>query len=440
MVYLENDKICEKCKTRGKQLRINARDTIILCKKQDCKFQKSSVNAYCNKHQIHIFLDNIHENNKPCTQYIRGCRNVLNKDNEYQKCEQCRETERKTYKVKRIKALENNENSTESELKCCTTCGKEQSMENFIGLRNTITSTCKQCRNQNKIQDAKRDKEHRRVQGRIYDAKESRKINKELWKKTNWCKVIETWRNYRRRQIENNKEKYLETNALVAKQWRRNNVEKCQQNAELHKNNIEFQYKVYIHSAEYRKIQMCLSFEDYKSIAQNPCHYCGKENEKRKFHGIDRMDNKQNYTVGNCVPCCSVCNYMKGQLLHDIFLKHIEHILIHLKIIEGNVNEDTIQDYSGCSYNTYKKRAIAKQMSFEITEQEFASIVCKECYMCGKSNTLTHKNGIDRYDNKEGYILTNCRPCCGGCNYMKSYFNYDTIIHYFICIYNNCIL
>jgi len=440
MVYLENSKICEACKIRGKQQRDTARELVILCAKKDCKFKKSSLNAYCNKHQIHHFLDTVRENNKkPCTQYIRGCRNVLNNDNEYKKCEECREKERTSDKTKREKVREKNEQSTQIEQKCCTTCGKEQVIENFIGLRNKITSTCQHCRNQNKIQDVKRDKEHRRAQGRIYDSKESRRNNKDAWKKANWSKVVEIWRNYRKKQIENNEEKYLEENAQFAKQWRLNNVEKCKENNENKKNNIACQYKVYIQSAAHRKIQMCLSFEEYQNIARNPCYYCGKVNEIRQFHGIDRMDNTNNYTIENCVPCCSICNYMKGELHHDIFIKHVEHVLTNLKIIEGKLYEGIIQDYSGCSYNAYKKRAVARKITFEISEEEFNSIVSNECYMCGKSNTITHNNGIDRYNNKEGYIINNCKPCCGGCNYIKSYFSYDTVINYFRCIYNNCI-
>ena len=37
------------------------------------------------------------------------------------------------------------------------------------------TVTCRNCRENDKLQNTRRDKEHRRKQGREYDAKESRK-------------------------------------------------------------------------------------------------------------------------------------------------------------------------------------------------------------------------------------------------------------------------
>ncbi len=39
--------------------------------------------------------------------------------------------------------------------------------------------------------------------------------------------------------------------------------------------------------------------------------------------------------------------------------------------------------------------------------------------MCGVENTDSQYNGIDRVDNSKGYILSNCKPCCGHCNYIK---------------------
>jgi hypothetical protein len=48
------------------------------------------------------------------------------------------------------------------------------------------------------------------------------------------------------------------------------------------------------------------------------------------------------------------------------------------------------------------------------------------CYLCGKPNTVIHHNGIDRVDNNNGYILDNCKSCCGDCNYMKKTFTIES--------------
>ena len=60
---------------------------------------------------------------------------------------------------------------------------KTRNKEDFVGERSTETLTCIHCRNYGKIQDRKRDQEHRRIQGRIYDSTKARKNRKKSGKK-----------------------------------------------------------------------------------------------------------------------------------------------------------------------------------------------------------------------------------------------------------------
>jgi hypothetical protein len=76
------------------------------------------------------------------------------------------------------------------------------------------------------------------------------------------------------------------------------------------------------------------------------------------------------------------------------------------------------------SYKTYAKSASSRNIEFRLSEIEFAEIVQQSCYLCG----LVDKNGIDRFDNSKGYLLENCRPCCGHCNLMKKDRMYDSIL------------
>jgi hypothetical protein len=74
------------------------------------------------------------------------------------------------------------------------------------------------------------------------------------------------------------------------------------------------------------------------------------------------------------------------------------------------------------SYASYRSRAQKKTLHFEITPNEYAIITNQECYLCGKTTSDTHQNGIDRIDNTIGYVLDNCRGCCRECNHMKKDF------------------
>ena len=68
-------------------------------------------------------------------------------------------------------------------------------------------------------------------------------------------------------------------------------------------------------------------------------------------------------------------------------------------------------------YTHYKKESVRRKINFKLTELEFAVIVSQPCYYCGELQE--NFNGVDRVNNKKGYIKGNCAPCCKVCNIMK---------------------
>ena len=85
-------------------------------------------------------------------------------------------------------------------------------------------------------------------------------------------------------------------------------------------------------------------------------------------------------------------------------------------------------------YGAYRRGAKYRGYDFELTKEQFREIVTGECVYCGDSLTQTMRRnqnahgangefrytGIDRYDNKLGYTLDNCVPCCKKCNRIKT--------------------
>jgi hypothetical protein len=105
-------------------------------------------------------------------------------------------------------------------------------------------------------------------------------------------------------------------------------------------------------------------------------------------------------------------------------------------------------------YYAYKKGAVDRGFTFELTMDEFKGFLHKNCYYCGSepSNTYQIKNsktgevragipvtynGIDRIDNTLGYTNSNSITCCEICNRMKRNYNYDKFIEHIIKIYKN---
>jgi hypothetical protein len=437
MRYLgENEKTCGNCRERSKTNQKMARETVTMCKSDGCKFKKSDENDYCMKHQICILIDEVALRNKRlCFNYIRGCREELELDHKYNRCENCLIKDREKDKLRRNKAKEINEpiNKIISQdvigcvaEKTCTVCCKVLPMEMFQGVKGLITLTCSTCRENNKKNDMNRDKEHRNSLARVAERKPERIAVKNAWKEENYEKVAETWQKSRNnRLVEVGEEEFLKRNAEDAQRWRDNNPEKVAENNENKKKNLNLQYNVYTRSARDKNLTFELSFDDYKTIVGQSCCYCGIIQD-HGFNGIDRINQQNGYVVDNCVSCCQMCNYIKNTVTATVFVKRAEHIAVyggHLE--EGTLYHDVFSDHIQIKYLDYKKRAQKKQIGFEISEEQFDTMTSKSCYTCGKTPSISHCNGIDRFDSGTGYVVDNCRSCCADCNYMKKDYNYD---------------
>lgn len=80
-------------------------------------------------------------------------------------------------------------------------------------------------------------------------------------------------------------------------------------------------------------------------------------------------------------------------------------------------------------YNQILKAALKRKHVFNLSKEFVKNIIIKNCYYCGikpyqkvqahRSKSCLIYNGIDRINNKIGYIEENCVPCCGVCNKMK---------------------
>ena len=74
----------------------------------------------------------------------------------------------------------------------------------------------------------------------------------------------------------------------------------------------------------------------------------------------------------------------------------------------------------------YKQNARVGGFSWNLTPDQFISIIAKRCSYCESRPTqrivngkLVSYNGIDRIDSNKGYIIDNCLPCCEICNKAK---------------------
>jgi hypothetical protein len=95
--------------------------------------------------------------------------------------------------------------------------------------------------------------------------------------------------------------------------------------------NLDRYLATYIKCAKIRNIGFKLSKEEFESLVLQPCHYCG-ESKEGEVIGVDRLDSSTEYSINNCVPCCKTCNFMKGTLSIDTFIRHSHKIAKHIAV------------------------------------------------------------------------------------------------------------
>ena len=74
-------------------------------------------------------------------------------------------------------------------------------------------------------------------------------------------------------------------------------------------------------------------------------------------------------------------------------------------------------------FKNYIRGCKRKNIYWELTLEEFHKLTSSNCAYCEKppaqrSRTYTY-NGIDRMNNKRGYIRDNVVPACKECNFLK---------------------
>lgn len=278
--------------------------------------------------------------------------------------------------------------------KQCTNCKCWRDYDMFIGKKGDIVKRCLRCREKDAIHKSKpevREKRNARAKEKAYH------------------------RIHRAKKRAENEEEYLANNAEVMRNWRSNNKEHLKA---WRMQNVNYMLHAIKGQAKAKGIPWELQEEHAQKMMTSPCVYCAYVTEEH-VNGIDRMDNNKGYTENNCVSCCKYCNFIKKALDPITFIERCKHIAC-CHGVDGQLNQSLWNSTKSVSYQTYKIRADKKQLSFELSVEQFNNLVNANCYYCHKQNNHHHKNGIDRKDNSKGYIIENCVACCGECNLMKA--------------------
>lgn len=96
----------------------------------------------------------------------------------------------------------------------------------------------------------------------------------------------------------------------------------------------------YKFGAKTRNLDFNLTREEFKSLTDQCCYYCGSkpkprirkrrgkviEHETFNCNGVDRKDSNLGYFLKNCLPCCTTCNIAKNDLTFEEFEAWLKQI------------------------------------------------------------------------------------------------------------------
>ncbi len=102
------------------------------------------------------------------------------------------------------------------------------------------------------------------------------------------------------------------------------------------RNRVLHDYKI---NAKRRNLIWELAEEEFLSLVQDECHYCGKLSSNLcapkdvrgsfAYNGIDRKNDALGYISGNVVTCCRPCNWAKGKMSYEDFWAYIRQMVRH---------------------------------------------------------------------------------------------------------------
>ncbi len=96
--------------------------------------------------------------------------------------------------------------------------------------------------------------------------------------------------------------------------WQKKNVERAREIET--KTKCKNVFKVSENRAKRLGHTWSLSPDEYASLRDESCTYCGSIPEANKYGvGLDRLDNSKGYEPDNVVPCCGPCNKIRGDRL-----------------------------------------------------------------------------------------------------------------------------
>lgn len=205
-------------------------------------------------------------------------------------------------------------------MKKCTKCKIEQAKENFHKDKNRpdgLYCYCREC-----------DSKYRKA---VYEGRPI--IINEQSKKCHKCREDKELKDFHNNKTRSDGKHHWCKSCMRVDRIRyiKDNPEKRKATSDRSNRQPHSKFLQLKRGAKKRNLLVEINEQEYITILSiNKCYYCNSPLNPCG-HGMDRYDNNLGYTKLNTVPCCAICNSMKGKLHGAIFISHINKIITNNK-------------------------------------------------------------------------------------------------------------
>lgn len=158
--------------------------------------------------------------------------------------------------------------------------------------------------------------------------------------------------------------------------------------------------------------------------------------EVKVVRRTNKIQGKRQDIVWGRIILCIVCG--KEKFVSDYQWRKKEslaHQWCYNEVTRKRKKQDRVYT-NGVILNTLvvqtRSSALTRGFVYELTREELEILVFADCIYCGQPPNKVYYDrydmpysGIDRVNNKLGYIASNCVTCCGICNKAKSTMTQD---------------
>lgn len=167
------------------------------------------------------------------------------------------------------------------------------------------------------------------------------------------------------------------------------------------------------------------------------------ENDTFKVLSIDQEETAKNSRHTKYFVQCKKCGKIFSRRASVIRQSLNSIVCSNCRKLRNNKPLNVIRYKEYCYYRSGAKH---RNLEWNLTEEQFANLINKNCFYCGelpsKRQSVSYKtdyelvNGIDRIDSTKGYTIDNCVPCCSKCNLMKNNLKKEDFLQHISKIYN----